>query len=146
MPAVAGVLEVRDLGQVDVALVAEEAVVRQGVVGDLVAPVVVVADVFAFEFDFDAALAVGDRRWFFGRGIGDEQDAPRAVVVDVVAADRVVAATGDRAAINYNKSSRIREGVYRERMFMRVRFIYKSNTSAATINKKNGSNFAIKTI
>src|SRR5206468_200973 len=98
VPAVAGVLEVGDLGQVDIALVAEEAVVRQRVVHDFAAPVVVVADVFAFEFRFDAALAVGDRRWFFGGRIWNQQDSPGAVVVDLVFADRVVAPSGDHDA------------------------------------------------
>src|SRR5205807_7879658 len=94
VPAVAGVLRVGDLAQVDVAGVAEEAVVLEGVVCDFVAEVVVVADVLAFDYLFHAALAVRDWWRSLGVGIRDEQDPPRAVVVDLVFVDDVVVAAG----------------------------------------------------
>src|SRR5438128_5515782 len=96
VPAVAGVLRVGELGQVDVARVAEEAVVFERVVGDFVAQVVVVAEFFV---DFRATEAVvflkARGRGFFNGRVGDQQDSPGAVVVDRVPADDVVVVAGE---------------------------------------------------
>src|SRR5438128_8215875 len=96
VPAVAGVLRVGELGQVDVARVAEEAVVFERVVGDFVAQVVVVAEFFV---DFRATEAVvflkARGRGFFNGRVGEQQDSPGAVVVDRVPADDVVVVAGE---------------------------------------------------
>ena len=112
VPAVAGVLRVGELGQVDVAGIAEEAVVGQRVVRDFVAEVVVVADVFV---DFDAAQAVVFFEvfgWFFFDGrVGHQQDSPSTVVVDRVVVDDVVAvACQHHAAADGARSRYARRG------------------------------------